>query len=322
MRRLLCTIIFLGLGATSAYADSPDLTHFAAWLSDLEQEAIESGISSATVHEALDHALLDDRVVTLDQKQPEVTVTFDAYSQRVVSDDRVEAGHEQLEKNGDILNEVSSHYGVQPQIIVALWGVESSFGHNKGTYSVIDSLTTLAFEGRRAEFFRKELLNALRILDEEHIPAAALRGSWAGAMGQCQFMPSTYLRYAVDADGDGLRNIWTDNRDVFASIANYLSSEGWRGDQNWGQEVLATAALDEDVLGLDHTAQISEWQQRGIEGLNGGALPISSLKASLIQPDGPNGRSFLIYDNFRALMRWNKSTYFATSVGLLADRIK
>ncbi len=295
---------------------------FAQWLQVLEQDAVANGINPETAHAALSHVILDNRVIALDQKQPETTITFDTYMRRIVTQSRIEAGRQLLDKYGDKLNEISQHYGVQPQVIVALWGMESSFGRNSGDYNIVDSLVTLAYEGRRADFFRKELFNALRILDNEHIPATALRGSWAGAMGQCQFMPSTYLRYAVDYDQNGVKDIWSDPSDVWASIANYIAAEGWRSDLTWGREV----ELDQDIpasdVGLDHQHTLAEWQQRGVHSLNGDNLPNKALSASLIQPDGPDGRSFLVYDNFRALMRWNRSTYFATAVGLLADRIE
>ncbi|MFY9286996.1 MAG: lytic murein transglycosylase [Alphaproteobacteria bacterium] len=291
------------------------------WLKELEEEAVAAGISRETVHPALTEAVLDDQIIELDRKQPENTVTFDAYNRRILSHERLERGRTLLEKHGEILNAVSTQYGVPPQVIVALWGVESSFGRNTGDYTVVDSLLTLAYEGRRAEFFRKELLNTLRILDQERKASADLNGSWAGAMGQCQFMPSTYLRYAVDYDQDGKRDIWGSYPDIFASIANYLAAEGWKADQTWGREVALNNDLSAEV-GLDKKRLLSEWQALGVRSLDGSNLPDKPHEASLIQPDGADGRSFLVYDNFRALMRWNRSTYFATSVGMLADRIK
>jgi membrane-bound lytic murein transglycosylase B len=315
----LLVLLFLMLSHT-AQAQQDDA--FASWMHDMEQEALSNGVSQATVKTALEPAMLDDRVVTLDQKQPETTVTFDAYSRRTVSDSRVQMGQQLEDKFSNILDTVSQRYGVQPQIILALWAVESSYGRYPGDYSIVDSLVTLAYEGRRADFFRKELINTLKIIDRYHVPPDMLRGSWAGAMGQCQFMPSTYLKYAVDYDGDGYSDIWTNTGDVLASIANYIASEGWRSDQTWGREV----SLDDDIpageIGLDHQHTLAEWSAMGVKSLNGSPLPNKPLSASLIQPDGADGRSFLVYDNFRALMRWNRSTYFATSVGLLADRIQ
>ena len=295
---------------------------YSAWLQQLEQEAIESGIAPETVHAALDDVTPIDRVVELDQKQPEKTVTFDHYAHHVGSPERIEEGRRLLEDNEDELFQIANRYGVQPQIIVALWGIESSFGQDSGHFKIIDSLATLAYEGRRADFFRKELFDALRILEKENMSSSQLIGSWAGAMGQCQFMPSTYLHHAVDYDQNGRRDIWNSRRDVWASIANYLASEGWSADLTWGREVELEDPVSADEIGLDHKHSLNEWAKMGVHSLDGSHLPNKELEASLIQPDGADGRSFLVYDNFRALMRWNRSTYFATTVGLMADRIK
>lgn len=295
---------------------------FAGWLQQLEADALANGVSPDTVHAALDNAMPDERVVELDQKQPETTVTFDRYVHRVATPERVQAGRELLLAHGAELNQISRQFGVQPEVIVALWGIESSFGHDSGHYGIIDSLVTLAYEGRRADFFRGELIAALKVLDQEHITPEALRGSWAGAMGQCQFMPSTYLRYAVDYNLDGRRDIWTDSLDVWASIANYLAAEGWSGSTGWGHEVQLTQELSGTEIGLENKRSLAQWAAMGVRNAGGAALPASLMQASLIQPDGADGRSFLVYDNFRALMRWNRSTYFATTVGILADRIR
>lgn len=317
---ILLVLAWILLGACEAKAQTT--MNFSEWLQQLEQEAISNGISPDVVHEALDNISPIDRVVELDQKQPEKTVTFDHYVHHVASSDRIEEGRELLANNAKTLREISNRYGVQPQVIVALWGIESSFGQDSGHFNIVDSLATLAYEGRRADFFRKELLDALRILEKEQIPSSSLRGSWAGAMGQCQFMPSTYLKYAVDYDQNGSRDIWNSRRDVWASIANYLASEGWNSELTWGREVELEETIPADEIGLDHKHLLREWAAMGVHSADGSALPNKSLEASLVQPDGVDGRSFLVYDNFRALMRWNRSTYFATTVGLLADRIK
>ncbi|HEU0117211.1 MAG TPA: lytic murein transglycosylase [Alphaproteobacteria bacterium] len=317
MKRLLLIALFLAFTAPAGAAEMP----YEQWIHELEDEAIGNGVAPEIVHSALDDAMLDERVVDLDQKQPETTVTFASYSHRILSADRIEKGAGLLDANSSVLSEVASRYGVQPQVIVALWGMESSFGRHSGDYSIIDSLVTLAYEGRRAKFFRSELMNALQILQQDHIAPDELRGSWAGAMGQCQFMPSTYLKFAVDYDGDGKRDIWENQRDVFASIANYLAAEGWRSDQTWGREVDIDGDIPASDIGLDHKHSLAEWQALGVRSLGGESLPDKDLEASLIQPDGADGRSFLVYDNFRALMRWNHSTYFAVTVGQLADRI-
>jgi membrane-bound lytic murein transglycosylase B len=317
------TLILLSLSfAAHAQSQNESSANYATWLQGIEQEAVTDGVSPQVAHDALANAMLDERVVALDQKQPEKTVTFDHYVKHIVSEDRVEQGRDLLEENETVLKKISQHFGVPPQIIVALWGIESSFGQDSGRYNIVDSLVTLAYEGRRADFFREELIEALHILDQEHLPATALRGSWAGAMGQSQFMPSTYLRYAIDGDNDGRRDIWNDNLDVWASIANYLAAEGWSADQTWGREVMLQDDLKDSEIGLDHHRSLGEWTALGIVNIDGSNLPNKPLQASLIQPDGPDGRSFLVYDNFRALMRWNRSTYFATTVGLLADRMR
>ena len=296
---------------------------YRAWLATMESEAIASGINPVVVHNALDNAVLNPRVVELDRKQPEKTITFASYVGRNLTDGRVSSGHQRLVDNFTALSAASQRYGVPPQVIVALWGMESSFGQNMGSSNVVNSLTTLAYEGRRAAFFRKELINALRVLERENIGPASLKGSWAGAMGQCQFMPSTYLSYAVDADADGRVDIWNDTNDVFASIAHYLSAEGWRSDYGWGQEVNTDSVPSDAEAGLDHPRLAGEWKRLGVRTLDGQALVNGSeLSLSLIQPDDSGGRSFLVTDNFRAVMRWNRSTYFATTVGLFSDAIK
>jgi membrane-bound lytic murein transglycosylase B len=281
------------------------------------------GVTPTTVHAALDSFVPNPRVVTLDQKQPETAISFTAYRNNIVTPQRIEKGVELMHSYADYLSGIEVRTGVPPQIVVALWGIESSYGQNMGNYETVNSLATLAYEGRRAEFFKSELFAALHILDSEQIPAAQLRGSWAGAMGQCQFMPTTYLKYAVDGNGDGRRDIWGDPIDVLASIANYLQADGWRSGQSWGREVnMSGSVVDPSEIGLDQGRPLAEWTQQGIVGLDGEPLSPPGLQASLLQPDGSSGPDFLAYDNLRALMRWNHSSYFALSVGLLADEIR
>jgi len=317
MRFLL--VFFLCLLSSASFAET---VSFPEWLTQMKADAVAQGVSETTVEEALGHVSLDDRVLELDQKQPEQAVTFDTYVNKTITPTRLKDGRKFLRQNLPLLRAVSNRYGVSPQFIVALLGIESSFGRGMGGFNVIAALTTLAYEGRRADFFRGELIEALHILDEEGLSPSELQGSWAGAMGQCQFMPSTYRRHAVDYDGDGRRDIWKDKGDVFASVSHYLTVEGWQAGQNWGREVKLTKPLPEEAIGLDHRENLTGWAELGVRVKNGKALPVSKLEASLIQPDGPHGRSFLVYDNFRALMRWNRSTYFATTVGLFADLLK
>lgn len=317
VRLLFAVFAMLGLPGL-AWAQSPP---YDAWLRDLAQEALQSGVSAPTVNQALMNATLDDRVARLDQRQPEKTISFVTYVKNVVNKQRVTQARKLYHENLPLLRQVSQKHGVPPDVIVALWGIESNFGRSMGNFAVINSLVTLAYEGRRAELFRRNLIAALKILDQENMSADALTGSWAGAMGQSQFMPLTYLNYAVDFDGDGRRDIWRSRADVFASIANYLAAEGWQAGQIWGREVKLKHKLPDDLIGLTVQRTLPEWSRLGVHKANGHPLPPQAMNASLIQPDGAGGRSFLVYDNFRALMRWNRSTYFATSVGLLADQI-
>ncbi len=296
---------------------------FPTWLAALRKEAIERGLPSAVV----DRSLLDvapiDRVLELDRRQPETTLTFDQYIARVVSPARVDAGRARLQEHSEVLRQVKQQFGVQPRFIVALWGIETDFGRLTGNFSVIAALATLAYDGRRSAFFREELFNALKIVARGDISVQAMRGSWAGAMGQSQFMPSSYLAYAYDFDGDGRADIWNSRPDVFASAANYLSKVGWRGDETWGREVRLPSGFSPELV--DHTKvqkPIADWQALGVRRADGGNLPIQDMAASLIQPGGAGGPSFLIYNNYRVLLRWNRSLYFATAVGFLADRIE
>jgi len=296
---------------------------FNIWIQQTIQEAIDSGINPATAYNTLSSVVFDDRVIELDQKQPETIITFSKYSRNILKPDRIQKGRQLLAQHKTTLNDIGLRYGVSPSVIVALWSIESNYGRNTGSFDVIESLATLAYGGRRSEFFKNELFEALRILDEERLDPSQMNGSWAGAMGQSQFMPSTYRRHAVDYDGDGRRDIWENEADVFASIANYLVAEGWQRNFSWGREVRIRSHnnLTKVEGGLNVQHSLAEWNRFGVTTLNGKPLPEKPLQASLIWPDGPGGRIFMVYDNFRALMRWNRSTYFATTVGLLADKI-
>lgn len=300
---------------------TPVLPDFEPWLAELRREAEAAGISAATLDAALTGIKPLERVVELDRKQPESLYTFEEYLVRVLPERRIAVGREKLETHRALLEKVSAEFRVPPRIIVALWGVETDYGRLGGTFSIVNALATLAYEGRRAAFFRKELLDALRILDGGDVTSDALRGSWAGAMGQTQFMPSTYLKYAVDFNGDGRRDLWATPADVFASAANYLSKIGWNYGESWGREVQVPKDLDRTLLGLEQRKLMSEWQALGVRRIDKSDLPVSDLSASLVQPTGPEGRAFLVYDNFRVLMQWNRSTYFGVSVGQLADAL-
>jgi membrane-bound lytic murein transglycosylase B len=297
---------------------------FAAWIVELRQDALARGISEATLDAALAGVTPIPRVIELDRYQPEFTQTFGEYLARRVSDQVVQTGRRKLAENEALLERVRAVYGVQPRVIVALWGIETDYGRVAGGFPVIPALATLAFDGRRSEKFREELFFALQIVDEGHITAEKMMGSWAGAMGQNQFMPSTFVKYAVDFDSDGRRDIWSSEADVFASAANFLARSGWKGDQTWGREVRLPPHFDVSLADdfetplaeRDPRRRLSEWQALGVRRVDGRDLPTRDLLASLILPDGPGGPAYLVYET------WNPAFLFATTVGLLADRLR
>ncbi len=316
--RVLATLAFASLASVRPAAAATD---FAAWLGELRNEALSQGIRPETLDLALRDLAPNPRVIELDRKQPEFTLTFEEYLRRVVPPSRVERGRRLLAEHAALLKEIAARYHVQPRFIVALWGIETDFGRVTGGFPVIEALATLAYDGRRSAYFRKELLYALRIVDEGHVTPDNMMGSWAGAMGQSQFMPSSFVRYAVDYTGDGRRDIWGTLADVFASAANYLASVGWRDDQTWGREVRLPPGFDTSLADLKVIRKISAWQALGVRRADGRDLPTRDLDASIVLPGGPDGPAFMVYGNYRALLKWNRSTYFATAVGRLSDAI-
>ena len=317
-RTLLAT-----LGASLApRCDAAAGDPFSTWLADFRAEARGQGIDRRTLDLALGGISPLDSVIDADRKQPERRMTFEEYRRRVVSLDRIDRGRELLAQHASLLQRVESRYGVPSEVMVALWGIESNFGERQGSYDVFAALATLAYEGRRASLFRRELLSALEIAHRGYADVGTMQGSWAGAMGQNQFMPSTYLGYAVDFDGDGRKDIWNSLPDVFASMANYLSRAGWDARYIWGREVIAPPEISEKRVGLDQRAPLTTWRQRGVRLPDGGGLPEAEIPASLLRLDDDERASFLVYGNFRALMAWNRSTYFGVSVGLLSDSLR
>tara|TARA_Y100001970_G_C14256195_1_gene875581 strand:- start:7309 stop:8250 length:942 start_codon:yes stop_codon:yes gene_type:complete len=292
---------------------------FEEWLDLARKEAETKGISKKTIDSALKNLSPISRVIELDRTQPEKTITFDEYLNRVVTQKRINQGKQKLYENRLILKKVSKVYGVPPRFIVALWGIETNFGSYIGGFPVISALATLAHDGRRSEYFRKELFYALEILDEGHISLEEMKGSWAGAMGQSQFMPSSFQKFAVDFDNDGRRDIWTTNADVFASASNYLINSKWKTGQTWGREVRIPKKFDYKLASLKIIKSLEDWQTLGVRKSDGSNLPKVKMNASLIIPSDVTGKSFLIYENYRAILRWNRSHYFAMAVGHLAD---
>ena len=300
-----------------------DPAEFPGYVEQLKTQARQQGISQATIDSAFANVHFIDRVINSDRNQLEKKITLDDYLTRVLPEAKIEQGRINYQQNLPALTQASQRYGVQPQYIVALWAMESNFGKIQGKEDVFSALATLAFEGRREAFFTKELMAALKIVDSGHATSEMMKGSWAGAMGQSQFMPSSYLNYGADGDGDGKIDIWNNTDDVFASTANYLSTEGWKANQSWGQEVKLPAGFDTGKTGLKNNQMhpASYWKQQGVTQVDGGALASNANRAWIITPDDLQGRAFLVYDNFRTIMRWNRSTYFALSIGMMADAV-
>jgi membrane-bound lytic murein transglycosylase B len=330
--RLLALNLLLALAALARPASAADgvSVAFAAWLDDLKREALSRGISQPTVESALTGVEPIPRVLELDRHQPEFVQTLTQYMNKRITEPLVEQGRGLLAENARILRRIEARYGVQPRFLVALWGIETNYGRFTGGFNVVQALVTLAYDDRRKDRFRAELFDALEILDRGDITAPEMLGSWAGAMGQNQFMPSVFVRFAEDFDGDGRRNIWTSKEDVFASAANYLAKSGWKGDQTWGRKVLLPGGFDYGLVDdftkplsqRDLRKPISEWQALGVRREDGRDLPARDLLASLILPEGPGGPAYLVYDNFRVLMTWNPAFLFAVTVGTLADRLE
>ncbi|MFC1523626.1 lytic transglycosylase domain-containing protein [Thermodesulfobacteriota bacterium] len=315
---LLLTVLVQLLPGSAVAA--PQQTDFQSWLSGLRAEARSRGISESTLQKALADVKPSEQILVKDRNQPEFKKTLSTYLTSALSDQRINTGIEKLREKKALLRQVTEQYGVPSRFLVALWGIESYFGRITGQTPVVQSLVTLAYDPRRGSYFRKELLDALFILDEGQIPFDRLRGSWAGAMGQLQFMPSTFRNNAVDANGDGTIHIWQDGMDLFASGANYLARAGWQKGWTWGREIALPADFDRSLI--EHGKKtLSQWQDLGVRRVNGRDLPRAETSALLIQPDGPTGRAFLVYKNFEVLLTWNRSYNFALAVGLLADRL-
>ena len=308
--------------ATTTPSQSPEAEHeqkFARWVADFRERARAAGIDEATLQSAFDGVRFVPRAVAADRAQPEFTRTVWAYLDSAVSAQRVARGQEKLLQLRPQVDAITARYGVPTEIIFAIWGMESNFGSNVGDIPTIDALATLGFEGRREEWARGQLLAALKILQNRDIARAQMIGSWAGAMGQTQFLPSNFLAYAVDADGDGRRDIWGSVPDVMASTANFLARSGWQAGQPWGLEVRLPAGFD--YARADDVRQpASQWAGEGVQSLDGAPLPALE-GASILLPAGARGPAFLVGANFRTILRYNNSTSYALAVGLLAQKL-
>jgi peptidoglycan lytic transglycosylase B len=302
---------------------------FSVWIDGVRAEALARGIRQKIVDQALG-GIAEPLVepIERDRDQPETVLSLEDYIARHVRPATVKTGRQMLQRNRALLNRVSKTYGVPEPIIVAVWGLESNFGRLTGTEPTVAVLATMAWDSRRAEFFRRELFNALDILNRGDIELSRMRGSWAGAMGQLQFMPSSYLEYAVDFDGDGRRDIWDSRADIFASIANYLKEHGWTTGQRWGREVIVPRGREIVVMRRDGACQatrdmtvalpFAEWRRLGVRLPGGRPLPKTGFPAFLVSG---SRRSFLVNSNYDSLLAYNCAHVYALSVALLADRI-
>nr|WP_082437366.1 lytic murein transglycosylase [Acidovorax sp. SD340] len=293
---------------------------FAAWRDAFSAQALQAGIQPRTVREVLGQAQWQPRVVELDRAQPEFTRTPWAYLDSAVSPQRIAQGQAKLAEHSATLEAAAARYGVPATVITAIWGMESNYGSNFGTFRTVDALSTLAYEGLRRAWAQAELLSALRIVDQGDIAADRMLGSWAGAMGHTQFLPSVFLAYAVDADGDGHRDIWGSIPDVTASTAHFLARSGWQAGEPWGVEVQLPASFDHARADPSVRQTTAQWDAEGVRGIDGQALP-TLASASIVTPAGARGPAFLVGGNFRVILRYNNSVNYALGVALLARQI-
>ena len=314
-RRVLLSLPLVGLPFAAGAQPG-----FAAFVAGVRLEAVRAGIRRAVVDEAFDGVQPNARVIELDHHQPEFSLSWAQYKQRVLPQSRLDEGRRVYAGQAGLLDSLMVRYPADPRIVMGIWGLESGFGAKTGTYRIVEALATLAYDGRRASYFRGELINALRILNAGDVSPRAMTGSWAGAMGQPQFMPSSYLRYAVDADGDGRRDIWTDRADVFGSVANYLAKCGWRPGEPWGQQVQVPAGLA-GRTGREVVRSLSEWQADGVRRIDGRLFSRRDVSGAVVMPDGEGGEAYMVYANFNAIRRYNPSDFYALSVGLLANAL-
>jgi membrane-bound lytic murein transglycosylase B len=315
-RPLILSALLLSLLPATALA-----TDFDACLGELQQQARAAGLSDWIVEELIPGLEQQSRVLELDRQQPEFVKTFAQYLNARVTKNRVEKGRELYTHHREFLRELTSEYGVPGHYLVAFWGLETNYGNYLGNMPTLDSLATLACDERRKQFFTGELLTALELVQRDNLDPAAMRGSWAGAMGHTQFMPSTYARAAVDGDGDGRIDLWGSPRDALASGARYLQSLGWQRELRWGREISLPENFDFQLAGLDSSRALREWADLGIRRGDDYPLPRIDIKGSLLVPAGHEGPAFMVYENFRVIMGWNRSEFYALSVGYLADRI-
>ena len=312
--RFIC-LVFL---TTSVFASSHTFEDF---LVQIRQMATEQGVSKATIDKAFFQLSPRPEALKEDTKQPEFNQNFWSYVNKRVTQTRLNNGYDTLKQNSSLLNKTTQQYGVPTYVLVSFLGIESNYGYHTGNHNLIQSLATLAYDRRRSNFFTRELIELLKLIDKNKIPLDA-KGSWAGAMGAVQFMPTSVQAYGVDANKDGKIDLWNDKQDIYASAANFLKKNGWAKGEKWGREASIPKNFDYKQTGLGIKKSVNDWAKLGVLRANRNRLPNSNMKASLIVPMGHRGPAFLVYRNFDVIMDWNHSVLFALSVGYLADRIK
>ena len=311
--RFLC-LVFL---TTSVFANSQSFEDF---LNQVRKTATEQGVSKATIDKAFFGLTPNLDILKSDSAQAEFNQNFWHYVDKRVSQVRLNNGNDTLKQNASLLNKISQKYGVPTYVLVAFLGLESNYGNYMGNENLVRSLATLAYDPRRSGFFTKEFIALLKLIDKNTIPLDA-KGSWAGAMGAVQFMPTNVIAYGVDANNDGKVNLWNDKEDIYASAANFLKKNGWKKGEKWGREASIPKNFDYRLTGLETKRTVNEWAALGVLRGNGSRLPNSNFKSSLIVPMGHRGPAFLVYRNFDVILGWNRSILYALSVAYLSDRL-
>jgi len=318
MIKKFCLLIFALSFVTNAWSLPSD---FASCVVELGKRAKENGISSSLVEQVTEQLELQPRVLELDRAQPEFTQTFANYLNRRVNQAAVEKGRRLFEHHSALLNRLTRKFGIPGQYLIAFWGLETNYGSYLGNMKTLDSLATLACDNRRSDYFAAEFLHALDVVETHEIDHTKMRGSWAGAVGHTQFMPSNYNRYAIDGDGDGRVNLWQSQADALSSAANFLQNLGWQRGERWGREIILPTQFNYALAGLNNPLELTKWHNLGATQTDGTRLPQQEMKAALIVPAGHKGPAFLAYENFKIIMKWNRSIFYALAVGHLADRI-
>jgi lytic murein transglycosylase len=316
------SVLLTAVGAVAAQA-APCRTSgpYDKWLADFEREAMADGISQRTIAQTAPYLAYDQRIVNIDRGQRVFTQTFLEFSDRMAAAYRIQTGAAKIKTYAPVFARIDQQYGVPAPVIVAFWGLESDFGANMGKYRTLSSIASLAYDCRRADRFRGQLFDALRLIERGDLRPEEMIGSWAGELGQTQMMPSEYYKYAVDYDGDGKRNLLRSAPDVLGSTANYLAGLGWRRGEPWLSEVRVPASMPWDQADLDIQLPRGKWASLGVTLADGRALPADNLPASLLLPMGRLGPAFLVYPNFQVYLQWNNSLVYSTTAAYLATRI-